>query len=135
KICDFIGEDYAESMLDTGSSAKMISTRNETWKRQVSDPLDPTRLFRWKRELSDSERGLSSAICRKWLLQFGYEAQSSTLCEYQAWGLDTGKIDESLEWLYVEGGQGRVYLRSTDELHPDVMFFLVDSSDISRWKS
>lgn len=75
-VCDFIGEKFELGMLDTSKSGKMVSTQNETWKQQVSKTLAPSRLYRWKLELSSNQNVISESIAYKWLLKFGYQTSS-----------------------------------------------------------
>ena len=72
KICDFIGESYEDSMLDTQKSASLVSSAGEPWKQQVSGKLDSSRMYVWKRELSPELGQFASVLFHEVLAKFDY---------------------------------------------------------------
>lgn len=79
RICDFIGENYEPSMLETHESYKQINSIAEPWKVKVGQALDQTRVSVWQRELSHEDKMLSLAIVGDRLLDYGYEKQIAEL--------------------------------------------------------
>lgn len=72
-LCKFIGEDFEIGMLQTSDSGKLVATANEPWKQQVSEDIDTSRCYRWKKELSTIEKTTSIYLVNKWLTKFNYE--------------------------------------------------------------
>jgi len=75
RICDFIGEDFEESMIHYESSMQDIVSVDESWKKKVSQPLDRNRLKVWKRELTSDIVTTVNLICHEPLIEFGYEKE------------------------------------------------------------
>lgn len=73
RVCEMVGVDYEPAMVDFASAAADVSSANETWKGQVSGALDPTRVYRWRDDLSEDEKHFASAINHEHLQRFGYE--------------------------------------------------------------
>lgn len=71
-ICAFIEEEFEPSMLDTSVSGASVATKNEHWKKQVSGPLDSSRLFRWKREMETPLAKACTFAGGDWLKRFDY---------------------------------------------------------------
>jgi hypothetical protein len=75
KLCNFLGEDFEEKMLDTSSTGKMLNSRKAAWKDKASQPLDPGRISIWKKELNEAENRLAEAIVGDYLQVFGYPCE------------------------------------------------------------
>jgi hypothetical protein len=75
KLCDFIGENFEAQMLDTSRSASRVVTEMETWKTRVFEPIDTSRLYIWKKDLSRDQNGFAEALVGDRLLSYGYESQ------------------------------------------------------------
>ena len=133
KICDFIGEEFQPEMLDTKKSSDSVTTTKEVWKKQVSGPLDSSRLYRWKRELSTPEALISSVVCEKWLKIFSYENDLIAKECYRADGLDRRRIDANIPWLYQQADVGKFFLPYSTSAQRTVHF--VDDQEIARWRS
>ena len=76
QICEFIDVQFEVEMMNTSRSAKSVATKNEPWKEQVSGPMDPSRLERWRNELDGKEAELSNFVAKRWLEEFGYPVES-----------------------------------------------------------
>lgn len=135
RICDFIGESFEEAMLDTANSGAMLATKNEIWKQQVSAPLDPGRLFRWKRELSRADRVISDTVCQKWLHKFGYECQKEAVSVLPCKGLHGRAIERNLEWIYANLEKGRVCMESYSWRTVDEVVVFMDIADFKSHRS
>lgn len=75
RLCQFIGEDFEEGMLDTSISAKKLDSINVFWKEKASQPLDASRLNAWRNELSEAENQLAEAFVGDKLDQAGYQRE------------------------------------------------------------
>lgn len=73
KLCDFIGEDFEESMLCTSGSAASVNPMAEPWKQKVSKPIDAASCGRWRSALSTTERALVECLVGNRLGDFHYE--------------------------------------------------------------
>jgi len=84
RVCEFLGEDFEESMLDTSSTGKMLNSRNVPWKDKASQPVDATRISLWKKEFSPEQNQLAEAMLGDRLEVYGYprEAQLNELGEF-----------------------------------------------------
>lgn len=74
KLCIFLGEAYENQMLDTSRSAANIVTDKDSWHRIVHKPVDHTRLFVWKKELTKDANRVAEAIIGDRLKTYGYES-------------------------------------------------------------
>ncbi len=84
KVCEFLGEEFEEGMLDTSSTGKMLNSRNVPWKDKASQPVDATRISLWKKEFSPEQNLLAEAILGDRLEVYGYprEAHFTELGEF-----------------------------------------------------
>lgn len=73
RLCDFLGERFEPSMLDTRAAGAAVSSVAEDWKQEVSRPIDRNRGARWKRDLPPDAARCVSMICFEALGEFGYE--------------------------------------------------------------
>jgi Sulfotransferase family len=73
RLCDFLGERFEPSMLDTRIAGAAISSVAENWKQEVSRPIDRNRGARWKRDLLPDTARCVSLVCFEALGEFGYE--------------------------------------------------------------
>ncbi len=62
KLCQFLGEEFEEAMLDTSSTGKQINSRNVPWKDKVSQPIDASRTSVWRDKLTKQENQLAEAV-------------------------------------------------------------------------
>lgn len=72
KICNFIGEEFETSMLDTSNSSKRVNIRNVPWKKMSNQPPNKSRIFVWKNELPNSRNQLSESILGDRMKEYGY---------------------------------------------------------------
>jgi hypothetical protein len=73
KLCEFLGEDYEDQMLDTSRSAANIVTKKDSWHRIVDKPVDLSRLFVWKNGLTQDINRVAEALIGDRLETYGYE--------------------------------------------------------------
>ncbi|MFT6987742.1 MAG: hypothetical protein ACJAT7_003601 [Psychromonas sp.] len=72
-LCDFIGEDFCESMLNRSTSGKTISSVNEPWKKDVSKDLNPDRCYVWKRLEDQNVANCINSVCQTIIKVFDYD--------------------------------------------------------------
>ncbi len=72
RLCDFLGERFEPSMLDTRAAGAAVSSVAENWKQEVSRPIDRNRGARWKRDLPPDTARCVSMVCFEALGEFGY---------------------------------------------------------------
>lgn len=126
-LCEFIGEDFEDGMLQTGKSGRLVSTANEVWKQQVSKELDTSRCYRWKIELSAVENAASEYLVRKWLTRFNYEAVTSQPQLLSTEQLDTQFVEQKQNQDFILSLASQGYsLRKTvsAQQEPKLLLFL-----------
>lgn len=74
KLCNFIGEDFEDGMLDTSQTGKQLNSRNVPWKEMASKPIDSSKVSMWKREMAESDNVLAEAILGDRLEEYQYPA-------------------------------------------------------------
>lgn len=70
KLCGFLGVEYDPEMLN-------FYKKEQDWeagfRKNLKNPLDPKKAFRWKQDMSPANIQYASAITRKMAIAFGYE--------------------------------------------------------------
>ena len=132
EICDYIDETFQEGMLETSQTGKDVASANEKWKTQVSQKLDPGRLYRWKRELPAEQITAMEYIGNKWLHYFGYEyTENSDITLYLLY-FGRGEIDKYASD-FITLSQNRVAcLQTTSLLEPEQLLFSVETKEYRR---
>jgi hypothetical protein len=74
KLCDAIGEEYEPQMLDTARTGRSVASKREPWKASVSEPIDASRAFNWRHEVSSVDAEAIAARCEQAMKEFGYAA-------------------------------------------------------------
>ena len=74
KICNFIGENFEESMLNFQDSAREIMTEKESWKSDVTKSIDANRLNLWRRNMDLELAQAAGLICYEAIEEFKYES-------------------------------------------------------------
>jgi hypothetical protein len=77
RLCQFIGENFEAEMLDTSKSGIKLNSKNVSWKEKASQPLDPSRVSVWRKELSAAENWLAEAFIGDKLVELGYPNEAS----------------------------------------------------------
>jgi hypothetical protein len=72
RLCDFLGEDFDEAMLDHTDAADDIVPARKKWHERTRGDLDPDRIEAWRRELDPGEIGLFETVARRPLRRNGY---------------------------------------------------------------
>ena len=70
-ICEFLGVSYQEDMLDFWKESESFIAKHHSEK--IFKPIDPSNIFKWKRELSDSESRKYAYFSKKTLQNYSYE--------------------------------------------------------------
>jgi hypothetical protein len=73
RLCRFLGEECHDDMLAPTAADMGLTSPNEPWKRGVTKPLDTTRLYRWKRTMSQSEACNTTMASLDVVDAFGYD--------------------------------------------------------------
>ena len=71
-ICQFLGEDYDPTMLDTSASSFDVGGSLEPYKKDVSGQIDGSRAFAWRQRLTKEEIALCDTLLRDTLCEFNY---------------------------------------------------------------
>lgn len=98
-VCDFIGEQFESAMMDTRESGKRLATPGEPWKKQVSEPLDPSRLYVWRHSFPSRELKACEYILRDILIRFGYEVSSAPGVQVGIWPWSARAIRQNEGWI------------------------------------
>ena len=65
KLCQFLGVDFEEQMLDFQKSSKeLVSDQEMQWKKETFKPLMKDNINKWNKGLSDDEIYFTQVICR-----------------------------------------------------------------------
>jgi hypothetical protein len=73
RVCEFIGEDYEPTMLDSRETAGVVAAEHEWWKGSVSGPLNTSSVGRWREEMSFDARRFAGLHFAGYLRDHGYE--------------------------------------------------------------
>jgi hypothetical protein len=75
-VCGFLGEPYSAEMLSYHDTAEsVVPEQSLKWHRNSVRPPDPSKIGRWKHELSRSDRILFDQIAGDALERFGYDRE------------------------------------------------------------
>jgi hypothetical protein len=77
KLCQFLGEAFEPSMLDTSKTGKQVNSRNVAWKNKSSQPIDRSRIEVWRSELTTGQNALAEALLGDRLTAYGYPIEST----------------------------------------------------------
>lgn len=72
-LCDFLGEEFDEAMLDHASAAKDIVPDRKSWHSRTKGELDLARIEAWRTALEPKELGLFETVAARTLRANGYE--------------------------------------------------------------
>ena len=84
RLCSFIGESPEPAMLAERRPSTGLVRESESWKGNVGDAIDPSRLGRW-RELADSDRRLADAAAGDLLRELEYPLDGAPSGEGWLW--------------------------------------------------
>jgi len=73
RLCAFLNVAYEPAMQEFASAAGDVSSKNETWKKQVSGTLDRSRMYQWRGTLDEGQKRYASAVNFEHLKHFGYD--------------------------------------------------------------
>lgn len=73
RLCEFLGEDFDDAMLDRGDAARDIVKTRQRWHDRVKGELDPARIEAWRTVLEPEELGLFETVAGRGLRRNGYE--------------------------------------------------------------
>jgi hypothetical protein len=76
RLCDFLGELFETTMLDTSGSWSRIVRPDEPWKSAVAGPVQQSRAFFWKSQLTREQQIEADAILGELASAYGYEVES-----------------------------------------------------------
>lgn len=72
RLCDFLGEEFEEQMLDTSTTGYQLNSRGVPEKARVSQPIDASRAEAWRHELSQRDRQLAESLLGDRMRAFAY---------------------------------------------------------------
>lgn len=121
-LCQAIQVPYSNAMLDYQSAARDVSSKAETWKKQVSSALDASRSFAWKKTMDEDTAGLIGMICHEWLERFGYETGPEVRETRMAYNMSAGFVEEFEPVLRHDARQGLRWLGTFDLAEADRVF-------------
>ncbi|NVE93338.1 sulfotransferase family protein [Altererythrobacter lutimaris] len=93
-LCAKLGIAFDPAMLRFQDAAEDVSSDGESWKAQVSDKLDASRVYAWKNTLDEDMAAGISLICHEWLQHFGYEGGAAPLRTVPAFGLSPSFVEQ-----------------------------------------
>jgi hypothetical protein len=131
KLCQFIGEDFERTMLDTSLTGKQVNTQNVPWKDMASRPIDASRISIWRNELTRKENQLAEAFLGDHLERYGYPREESfhELGEISPRFLLVTKYASALEAVTSKGIR---FWKKDKAEKPAVIVFLGDPGD-DQW--
>lgn len=74
RLTTFLGEPFAEQMLDHLSAADDLVPQRKTWHSRVRGPIDASRVKAWQQTLSPQDAGLIEVGAKLTMLRNGYRA-------------------------------------------------------------
>ncbi|HEY2273248.1 MAG TPA: sulfotransferase [Jatrophihabitantaceae bacterium] len=77
KLCDFLGEDFDEAMLEFAKAAEDIVPERKVWHSRTHGPLDSSRGERWRTRLQPDQVALIEAVAVDQMRANGYEPSAS----------------------------------------------------------
>jgi hypothetical protein len=72
RICDFVGVDYEEAMVEDRSGATGVAAEHEWWKGDATGPLDRSRSGRWAEEMPPQVQHYAALNLGPMLEEHGY---------------------------------------------------------------
>ena len=127
-ICDRISEPFEQSMLNTSQAATSVAPSNEPWKQQVSQPIDASRAYVWRRKLPQELWNAASHICQAGIEEFGYELTSKPSKTVMMYHLSRPFIESNQSLITNAANKGihlkavRIEALKTGKRYPDVIF-------------
>lgn len=73
KLCDYLGEEFDEVMLQFTTAAGDIVPERKTWHSLTHQPLDQTRLEGWRAALAPRHIALLESVLRREMSTHGYQ--------------------------------------------------------------
>lgn len=77
RICEFLGEPFFETMLSYYEKGDIIPERDRSFHQLLTRPPETSRIFAWKRTLTQEERNDFEKIAGSILLRYGYEVSET----------------------------------------------------------
>ncbi len=71
-LCEFVGEEFEDGMLNTADTGSRLNSRNVPWKAGASKPIDRSRVAMWQDALDEDENSLAEAVVGDRLQRYGY---------------------------------------------------------------
>lgn len=120
-ICDFIGERFEPAMLSfyKDSSRYMKAEASSSFNKAATKPISAEMLDKWKKNLSAKDVAMVEAICRKEMVEFGYDFSGTSL-----------SISQKIELLLKNG-----YWKLQEKKNRDIRHFTVKSRMFARLKN
>ena len=131
EVCDFIGEEFEESMLDTTQSGKQLNSRNVPWKEMASKPIDSSKVALWKREMSVSDILLAEAVLGDRLKEYEYST-SDTLERLGVIYPPSRVIDNHRKEFHFIASQGVRFWKTHPGEQPSAKIYIGDPAN-SDW--
>jgi hypothetical protein len=72
QVCRFLGEDFAESMLEHATAAADIVPKRKTWHGLVGQEVDSRRTEGWRSVLEPEQVGLVEVVSLPQMMRYGY---------------------------------------------------------------
>jgi len=76
EVCAFLGEDFDDQMLTFHQLDLSIFDATHLSMDRISQPVDESKVGRWRRELSDADVAAFEAVAGPTMREFGYEPSS-----------------------------------------------------------
>lgn len=77
RVMRFVGESFDRRMLDPQRAPPDLAAAHEWWKGKESQPLDPSRVAAWRREMSEQDQRIAAVVCHEMIRRHGYEGAVS----------------------------------------------------------
>jgi hypothetical protein len=73
RLCDFLAESFTPDMVERRGGSGGVAGDHEWWKRDVSGPLDASRVGRWRQDMAPAEQRFAALHLAAFLEEHGYE--------------------------------------------------------------
>jgi hypothetical protein len=128
-ICNFIGENFEENMLNTSDTGRQLNSREVSWKSKASQPIDSSRKQVWRMELTPIKKSIADSIIGGRLITYGYELNDHPDKLAEIFPSEVLLLKYSEKMSFLMGTQIRFWKINPDEKPTAIVFFGNPSGD------
>ncbi len=100
QVCNFIGEEYSDSLLDTNLKDNIFPSWENNWKHKSTQQLDSKRVNAWSDEMTTEDKTILEWMLSSTLIKYGYTNKRAKLNFKSAVKLSGEYIELAIRKLY-----------------------------------